>query len=61
MNIERLDRSQIKNPPKGLDSRKGVVGFAGHGDPGAFSFQNGPVQFRASKSSDVPAGLSVAG
>jgi hypothetical protein len=34
--ISTFDRSQIKNPPKGLDRTKGLIGFAGHSDPVAF-------------------------
>jgi hypothetical protein len=34
--IDQFDRSQIANPPKGLDSRKGFIGFAGHSDPVEF-------------------------
>ena len=36
VDIDQLDRSQIENAPKGLDSRKGHIGFAGHSDPVAF-------------------------
>lgn len=36
VNLDEIDRSQIKNPPKGLDVRKGFIGFAGHSDPVAF-------------------------
>jgi hypothetical protein len=36
MDIDSLDRTQIPHPPKGLDSRKGLIGFAGHSDPVAF-------------------------
>ena len=35
-NIDEFDRSQIEHPPKGLDNRKGRIGFAGHSDPVAF-------------------------
>jgi hypothetical protein len=31
-----FDRSQIAKPPKGLDARKGFIGFAGHNDPVEF-------------------------
>ncbi len=34
--IATFDRSQIKNPPKGLDRTKGLIGFAGHSDPVEF-------------------------
>ncbi|NBP82115.1 DUF1080 domain-containing protein, partial [bacterium] len=33
---DALDRSQIANPPKGLDRRDGFVGLAGHNDPVEF-------------------------
>jgi hypothetical protein len=36
VDLDKLDRSQIKNPPKGLDVRKGLIGFAGHSDPVEF-------------------------
>jgi hypothetical protein len=36
VDIDQLDRSQIKNPPKGLDRTKGFIGFAGHSDPVEF-------------------------
>lgn len=36
LDIDELDRSQIENPPKGLDSTKGFIGFAGHNDPVEF-------------------------
>jgi len=36
VDISTFDRSQIKNPPKGLDRTKGFIGFAGHSDPVAF-------------------------
>lgn len=36
VNLDELDRSQIENPPKGLDRTKGFIGFAGHSDPVAF-------------------------
>ena len=36
VDIDSLDRTQIPHPPKGLDSRKGLIGFAGHSDPVAF-------------------------
>jgi hypothetical protein len=38
--LDTLDRTQIAKPPKGLDARKGFIGFAGHSDP---------VQFRSFK------------
>jgi hypothetical protein len=38
VDIDKLDRSQIAHPPKGLDRRKGHIGLAGHTDP---------VQFRS--------------
>ncbi len=34
--ISKFDRSQIAHPPKGLDSTKGLIGFAGHNDPVEF-------------------------
>ncbi len=34
--IDTFDRSQIENPPKGLDNRTGHIGFAGHSDPVAY-------------------------
>ena len=34
--IDKLDRTQIEHPPKGLDRAKGFIGFAGHNDPVAF-------------------------
>jgi hypothetical protein len=40
VDLDTLDRSQIAKPPKGLDARKGLIGFAGHSDP---------VQFRSFK------------
>jgi hypothetical protein len=40
VDIDTFDRSQIANPPKGLDHRSGFIGFAGHHDP---------VQFRSFK------------
>ena len=40
VDIDTFDRSQIPNPPKGLDHRAGFIGFAGHHDP---------VQFRSFK------------
>jgi len=40
VDIDQLDRSKIAHPPKGLDRRKGHIGFAGHNDP---------VQFRSFK------------
>jgi len=36
MDIDAFDRSQIADPPKGLDVRKGYIGFAGHSDPVEF-------------------------
>lgn len=40
VDCDTFDRSQIKHPPKGLDRRKGYIGFAGHNDPVEFrSFQ----------------------
>jgi len=36
VDINSIDRSQIKNPPKGLDRTKGFIGFAGHSDPVVF-------------------------
>jgi hypothetical protein len=36
VDIDSFDRSQIETVPKGLDNRKGRVGFAGHSDPVAF-------------------------
>jgi hypothetical protein len=36
VDLDSLDRTQIAHPPKGLDSRKGHIGFAGHNDPVAF-------------------------
>ena len=40
VDCDTFDRSQIKHPPKGLDKRKGYIGFAGHNDPVEFrSFQ----------------------
>jgi len=33
IDIDKLDRSQIGSVPKGLDNRKGHIGFAGHNDP----------------------------
>lgn len=40
VDIDKLDRSKIEHPPKGLDRRRGHIGFAGHNDP---------VQFRSFK------------
>lgn len=34
--IDSWDRTQIAHPPKGLDARKGLIGFAGHSDPVEF-------------------------
>lgn len=36
VDLDQIDRTQIKNPPKGLDNRKGLIGFAGHSDPVEF-------------------------
>jgi hypothetical protein len=36
VDLDKLDRSQIPHPPKGLDARKGYIGFAGHSDPVEF-------------------------
>jgi hypothetical protein len=36
VDIDKLDRSQIERVPKGLDNRKGHIGFAGHNDPVAY-------------------------
>ena len=36
VDIDTFDRSQIAHPPKGLDVRKGYIGFAGHSDPVEF-------------------------
>ena len=36
VDIDTFDRSQIAHPPKGLDARKGFIGFAGHSDPVEF-------------------------
>jgi hypothetical protein len=36
VDIDALDRTQIKSPPKGLDRKTGHIGFAGHSDPVAF-------------------------
>lgn len=36
IDIDTFDRSQIAHPPKGLDTRKGFIGFAGHSDPVEF-------------------------
>lgn len=36
VDIDKLDRSQIEFLPKGLDNRKGHIGFAGHSDPVAY-------------------------
>ncbi len=36
VDIGQIDRSQIKNPPKGLDRTKGFIGLAGHSDPVEF-------------------------
>ena len=36
VDLDKLDRSQIAHPPKGLDHTKGYIGFAGHNDPVEF-------------------------
>lgn len=36
VDIDKLDRSQLAHVPKGLDRRKGHIGFAGHDDPVEF-------------------------
>lgn len=36
VDIATFDRGQIAHPPKGLDTRKGHIGFAGHSDPVEF-------------------------
>ena len=36
VDIDQFDRSQMEKVPKGLDNRKGHIGFAGHSDPVAF-------------------------
>ncbi len=36
VDIDTFDRSQIAKHPKGLDTRKGYIGFAGHSDPVEF-------------------------
>ena len=36
LEMDKLDRSQIPHPPKGLDHTKGLIGFAGHTDPVEF-------------------------
>jgi hypothetical protein len=36
VDVDSFDRSQIAHPPKGLDRRKGFIGFAGHNDPVEF-------------------------
>ena len=36
VDIDQFDRSQMEVSPKGLDQRKGHIGFAGHSDPVAF-------------------------
>ena len=36
VDIDKLDRTQIAHPPKGLDHTKGFIGFAGHSDPVVF-------------------------
>ena len=45
VDIDKLDRSQIAHPPKGLDHTKGYIGFAGHTDP---------VEFRSFKVKRLP-------
>jgi len=45
VDIDTFDRSAIKTPPKGLDARKGYIGFAGHRDP---------VEFRSFKVKRLP-------
>ncbi len=34
--LDQLDRSQLELVPKGLDNRRGHIGFAGHNDPVAY-------------------------
>ncbi len=36
VDCDTFDRSQIAHPPKGLDHRRGFIGFAGHNDPVEF-------------------------
>ena len=36
VDCDTFDRSQIEHPPKGLDHRKGYIGFCGHQDPVEF-------------------------
>jgi len=36
VDCDTFDRSQIAHPPKGLDHRRGYIGFAGHNDPVEF-------------------------
>ncbi|MDZ4848238.1 MAG: DUF1080 domain-containing protein [Pirellulaceae bacterium] len=36
IDIDKFDRSQLESVPKGLDHRKGYIGFAGHNDPVAY-------------------------
>lgn len=36
VDIDQFDRSQFEVSPKGLDRKKGHIGFAGHSDPVAF-------------------------
>ena len=36
VDCDTFDRSQIEHPPKGLDHKKGYIGFAGHTDPVEF-------------------------
>ncbi len=44
VDIDTFDRSQIANAPKGLDQKKGHIGFAGHNDPVEFrSFKVKPL------------------
>jgi hypothetical protein len=36
VDLDKLDRSQLETIPKGLENRKGHIGFAGHNDPVAY-------------------------
>ena len=45
VDVDTFDRSQIAHPPKGLDHRRGYIGFAGHNDP---------VEFRSFKVKTLP-------
>ena len=45
VDVDTFDRSQIAHPPKGLDQRRGYIGFAGHNDP---------VEFRSFKVKALP-------